>query len=137
MSYKSIFKKIRFIRIPNKLMEDFIKRALSTDVEVGGILIGRVCGDKAIVRHMVIGKNIMKSRIRFELAPESLAEAVANMEEGEDIVAIIHSHPTKPFPSQVDMENMKMWPVIWVIVDSLSGDYKAWFFDNEVSIILD
>ena len=135
MKYISIFKNLRSIFIPDKLMKRFIKRALSTDIEVGGMLIGKIYEDKAVVRELVIGKNILKSPIRFELDINSISEALIKMKDDEDIIAIIHSHPAGPYPSHVDRENMKSWPVIWIIIDSRNGDYKAWFFDKEIEIV--
>ena len=57
-----------------------------------------------------------------------------------DIVAIIHSHPATPIPSFRDLKGMMWWPLVWIIISSISGEYKAWKLNNgkilEVPLIL-
>ncbi len=118
-------------------MDRFIDAALKTNIEVGGLLIGRLEGDKARVRELIIGKNIRESPVRFELDAQTFSKALETMHEEEDIIGIIHSHPSSPYPSQLDMENMELWPVIWVIVDITRGEYRAWHFNREIKIVIE
>ncbi|MEB2836250.1 MAG: M67 family metallopeptidase [Desulfurococcales archaeon] len=39
---------------------------------------------------------------------------------GVDVVGVFHTHPTgPPKPSSRDIENMRLWPIIWVIASPL------------------
>jgi proteasome lid subunit RPN8/RPN11 len=64
-----------------------------------------------------------------------MAKALEKAGDEYDIMGIIHSHPAPPYPSSIDRENMKLWPVVWLIVDSRVGNYKAWIGDREIEII--
>lgn len=133
---RSTFERINVIIIPKQLMERFIDIALKTDIEVGGLLIGRLEGDKARVRELIIGENIRESPVRFELDAQTFSKALKTMRGDEDIIGIIHSHPSSPYPSQIDMENMQLWPVIWVILDKERREYRAWHFDREIKMVI-
>ncbi len=116
-------------------MDKFIDAALKTSVEVGGLLIGKLEGDKARVRELIVGKNIRESPVRFELDAQTFSRAIEAMHADEDIIGIIHSHPSSAYPSQIDMENMRLWPVIWVILDTSRQEYRAWHFTREIKIV--
>lgn len=136
MSYKDLYKNIKLIYIPSKIMNKFIETTVSTEIEVGGLLIGTISTEIIEVKNLIIGENISDSLYKFELDHMTMGKAINEMKDNEDIVGIIHSHPAPPFPSTIDKNGMNLWPVIWVIVDSNTGEYKAWYFDNEINIIL-
>lgn len=47
-----------------------------------------------------------------------------------DIIGIIHSHTTSPFPSKKDVEGMKKWPIVWIIISNISSSMKAWLLNQ-------
>jgi len=80
-------------------------------------------------------------RIAFSVNPEIEYQLLIEAEEqGESLVGIYHSHPAPPAPSQTDLRNMRLNPVIWLISSKLTGDWitKAYILVgenvNEVSI---
>ncbi len=52
--------------------------------------------------------NVLRSPVRFRMAPEDQWRAMKTiMEQGLDILAIYHSHPTgPPWPSAIDTQEM-------------------------------
>ena len=60
----------------------------------------------------------------FSVNPEIEYELLIEAEEqGEDLVGIYHSHPAPPVPSETDLRNMRLNPVIWLISSKLTGDW--------------
>lgn len=137
MSYINTYRNVEYIYIPRTSLLNFIIKALSTKIEIGGIMIGYVLKTFVKVEKIICGKNVYNSPNRFMIDIESIIKAVKQLKDNKDIVGIIHSHPAPPIPSFIDIENMQLWPVIWVIVSSVTGEYKAWHSDKEVAIVLD
>ena len=124
------------ILLPRNDLESFLESVKSSSIEVGGILIGYSKGDSIICKKILVGRNILNSPYRFRLDDSFVAEAVSKLSGDEDIVGIIHSHPAYPAPSELDRRFMELWPVVWVIVDSRTLEYKAWMDMNELETIL-
>ncbi len=113
--------------IRKKHLRLIVERALGSDVEVVGFLIGRAVEEGVEVAELVFAENVERSPTRFRIEGEDVYRAIRTAEEkGLEIVGIFHSHPAPPAPSKLDMEGMKLWPVTWLIVDSRTGDYAAW-----------
>jgi proteasome lid subunit RPN8/RPN11 len=119
------------------MVDDFVSKAINSDIEIVGLLIGTTEENCAFVRRLVIGENVLKSSVRFELDINTVAKTLETLANDEDIIGIIHSHPASPYPSLIDRNGMNYWPVIWVIINSITGDVKAWFFDREVKIVIE
>ncbi len=120
--------------IPRKDFDKFIRLVSSSNIEVGGVLIGRIEENLYICDRIVVGENILNSPIEFRLSDEFLANIILSLRDNEDIIGIIHSHPAPPVPSLIDRKYMRLWPIIWVIIDSNTLKYKGWFGDLEVDI---
>jgi len=124
------------ILVPYSEFKKFLDEVKSTKYEVGGLLIGYCAGEECICNKILIGENILESSSSFRLSDEFLANTIFSLDEGEDIVGVIHSHPADPYPSETDRKYMKLWPVVWVIVNSIDLSYKAWVNNHEISLVL-
>jgi len=124
------------ILVPYSEFKKFLDEVKSTRYEVGGLLIGSCAGEECICKKILVGKNILENSTSFRLSDEFLANTIYSLKEGEDIIGIIHSHPAAPYPSEVDRRYMKLWPIIWVIVNSVDLSYKAWINDHEINLVL-
>ncbi|CUX77663.1 Mov34/MPN/PAD-1 family protein [Thermococcus chitonophagus] len=113
--------------LPKSIIEEILKRASSSPVEICGFLLGR--GNE--VSEVVFIKNRLDSPVEFEMEPEEMLRALEYAENrGLEILAIFHSHLScLPTPSGKDLRGMNLWPVVWLIVNS-SGKYKAWKLEN-------
>ncbi|MFA4640242.1 M67 family metallopeptidase [Pyrococcus kukulkanii] len=109
------------------ILEEILKRASSSPVEICGFLLGR--GNK--VSEVVFVKNRLDSPVEFEMEPEEMLRALEYAEDkGLEVVGIFHSHIScPPTPSGKDLRGMSFWPVVWLIVNS-SREYKAWKLEN-------
>lgn len=119
---------IKKMQIPRKLLSSLIDiaRERGKKEEVAGVLIGKVINSVARVEDFEAGENILHSPTRFEINPVQLYEIILGAEErGLEIVGFWHTHIGDPSPSYIDLRYMKLWPVVWLIIDSLSGDFTA------------
>lgn len=49
---------------------------------------------------------------------------------GREVILLVHCHPALPYPSLEDLKGMKYSPgICWLIISSLSGEYKAWLLE--------
>lgn len=120
------------ISISTLLFEKIIAHCYSSEqMEACGVLIGRRENGMAEVSEVVPVENIKKSPDRFTVDPESLY-AVWNRveEEGKDLIGNYHSHPRSgPYPSGLDIENMRYSGFVWVIVGK-DKDAKAFTYED-------
>jgi proteasome lid subunit RPN8/RPN11 len=102
--------------------------------EAVALLFGLVKDSNIVVRNVAIITNDAESRTTFSVEPtlqyRLLVEAEAR---GEELVCIFHSHPAPPRPSQTDLKNMKLNPVVWLIASRQSGfwESKAFLLEND------
>ncbi len=111
-----------------------IKMAERNAVEVCGFLFGRWVGETAVVEEIRFIKNRLNSPVAFEMEPVEMVKAIDEAEgRGLEVVGIFHSHLNcPPRPSGRDLAGMKLWPVVWLIVDE-QGNYGAYVLrDGEV-----
>lgn len=81
-------------------------------LETGGILIGRIEGDRVIVAHVVgPGPNAIHEPAKFirdgDYAQQQLDEYVNMSEVVDDYIGEWHSHPLPVGPSMRDRESMR------------------------------
>ncbi|MDK6028307.1 Mov34/MPN/PAD-1 family protein [Ignisphaera sp. 4213-co] len=78
-------------------------------------------------------KNIAKNPETEFLADPMCMYNVYKQAEGKglEIIALIHSHPADPVPSNLDLKNMRLWEVPWIIINNVKGSYKAWTYNKE------
>ena len=115
------------LSIPRGILEEMVKAATSSEIEVCGLLLGRREDEAFSVQEARFITNRLNSPTEFEMEPVEMAEAIDEAEEkGLEVVGIFHSHlKCPPRPSGRDLKGMELWPVVWLIVDE-KGDYGAY-----------
>lgn len=107
------------IQIPRKLTNQLLHLAqLSPDLEVCGLIGGK----NGLPTHCYPVKNVAEHpRQRFLLDAGEQISAIAKMrEQGEELFAIYHSHPTAPAqPSPHDLE-LAAYPEALYLIISLN-----------------
>lgn len=69
--------------------------------------------------------------IRFRADPLCIYNAYVEAEsKGMNIVLLVHSHPASSNPSLEDLRGMSLWPVPWLIINSITMEYCAWILIN-------
>ena len=126
-----------------RLPHHFVK-LLKTDaskvhpVEACALLFGHFTENAAIVEKVVFTQNRLGSYTRFEVNPETVAQAVIEAEkEGLELVGLFHSHPAPAVPSVIDQKYMKLWPdTLWLILSSTDDKMGAYqLLGEEVKIV--
>lgn len=131
---------IKEVVIPKVIIEIFNSLVDISNVELVGLLLGSIRCGSIYVEEIVIGENIDYSPISFRLDPYAIITTydLAKM-LNLDIVALIHSHPAPPHPSPKDLTGMRLWPIPWVIVDSITREVRVWVLEEglvEVKLII-
>ena len=81
-------------------------------------------------------RNIDESPVTFSIEPAELLYAYNLAEsKGMQVIAIFHSHPTKPWPSSTDIKFMEINPVVWVIYSTTERQLKAFVYDDDDELI--
>ncbi len=115
------------IFISKEVINVFNYLVRSVDVEVAGFLLGIPSGNSIYVKELVVGDNLDSSPISFKLDPYAIIGAYELAKTFNlEVVALIHSHPAPPYPSIKDIAGMKLWPIPWVIVDSVGMEVRTW-----------
>lgn len=79
-------------------------------VEACAVLFGKLTEKEAVVKRAVVAPNKLQSTVRFEIDPETFAEAFTKADkEGLDFIGLFHSHPAPAEPSLIDLKYMKLW----------------------------
>lgn len=108
-------------------IEKIVKDAIKSSVELAGFLIGIRGSEDFIVKHVYNADSSNNTNVSFKIKPDDIYNAIKQAEDQNlEIVGIYHTHPAPPEPSSKDLEGMKAWPGIWLIVDSRTGRYNAW-----------
>ncbi|RDE13322.1 MAG: hypothetical protein C4K49_08770 [Candidatus Thorarchaeota archaeon] len=95
-------------------------------LESAGLLFGHLGGSVVTVTRVELLKNALRSRIRFEIDPVTEYELLLDAEtRGEELVGIFHSHPAPPQPSEADLQNMSLNPVVWLIASRTTGTWLS------------
>ena len=131
---------IRKMKIPQKIIQELIKLAKSRGQkeELVGVMLGYRLHDTIYVRELKVGENILHDQFRFLMDPEQFYKFIIEGEEkGLELVALWHTHLSSPRPSLIDLKYMELWPVVWVIVSSLTGEFTATIYkDGKLRSIL-
>jgi proteasome lid subunit RPN8/RPN11 len=103
--------------------------------EAVALLFGVIFEYIVRVNRVELMKNESKTdRTAFSVNPETEYQLLIEADEqGESLVGIYHSHPAPPVPSEIDLRNMRLNPVIWLISSKLTGDWvtKAYMLIGE------
>ncbi|WP_457751714.1 M67 family metallopeptidase [Thermococcus sp.] len=120
---------MRFI-IRREIIKMLIEMTKNANVEVCGFLLGRKEGPgkiNSLVLEARGVRNRLKSPHAFEMEPEDMVRVLDESEKrGLEVVGIFHSHlKCPPVLSKRDLEGMKNWPVVWLIITP-EGEMRAW-----------
>ena len=132
-----------YILILHNHLDALEKLAIDTlPNESCAILLGKRSSNKPVVEYILPMNNSSHSSIEFTIDADDLYQAynkarVMNL----DIIAIFHSHPSQPIPSDMDKIFMLINPVIWIIYSTSSHIFKAFISNNndqiqEINILL-
>lgn len=113
-------------------LHEILRKARESRTEICGLLFGELENHRAVVKKISFIRNTLNSQVEFLLDPEEMIREIEIAEEeGLEIVGIFHSHLCKPLPSERDVEGMKNWRVVWLIVDN-RGDYGAFILEEKI-----
>ncbi len=92
------------------------------------MLFGKLTQKEAVVKRVVVASNKLQSTVRFEIDPETFANAFTQAdEEGLDFIGLFHSHPAPARPSLIDLKYMKLWgDALWLILSSIDSSLAAY-----------
>ncbi len=101
-------------------------------IEACALLFGRLTQNGAVVKRVVAAPNRLQSTTRFEIDPETFAEAFTGADsEGLDFIGLFHSHPAPSKPSSIDLKYMKLWGnTLWLILSSTNRNLAAYQMKN-------
>jgi len=95
-------------------------------LESAALLFGRLEASAVVVTRTELVDNVLGSRVAFEVDPVAEYQLLQDAEaRGEDMVGIFHSHPAPPQPSESDLHNMDLNPVVWLIASRTTGRWKS------------
>lgn len=124
-----------FVRIRESQIRLLIDEACCRNpIEACALLFGESSKDICFVKKVVVTPNSLSSAMEFQISPELVVAELKKAEtEGLELVGIFHSHPTTPYPSVVDLGNMKLWVnVFWLIFSLTEGKIAAHLIRNKV-----
>ena len=85
------------------------------------------------VKEILEVRNSDQSPLTFRIESKDLLHAYYLAEsKGMQVIAIFHSHPTKPWPSSTDVKFMEINPVVWVIYSTTDGQLKAFIYNDDL-----
>src|ERR671923_525359 len=85
------------------------------------------------VKEILEVQNSDESPVTFRIESKDLLNAYYLAEsKGLQVIAIFHSHPTKPWPSSTDVKFMEINPIVWVIYSTTDGRLKAFIHDDDL-----
>jgi proteasome lid subunit RPN8/RPN11 len=85
------------------------------------------------VKEILEVRNSDESPVTFRIESKDLLNAYCLAEsKGLQVIAIFHSHPTKPWPSSTDVKFMEINPIAWVIYSTTDGQLKAFIHDDDL-----
>ncbi|WP_099211897.1 M67 family metallopeptidase [Thermococcus henrietii] len=129
--------------IRREIIKMLIEMAKNANVEVCGFLLGQKESLNEINLSVIEARQIrnrLNSPNAFGMEPEEMVRVLDEAEtRGLEVVGIFHSHlKCPPVLSERDLEGMKNWPVVWLIVTP-EGEVRAWVLGKggveEVEII--
>jgi proteasome lid subunit RPN8/RPN11 len=104
------------VRIPRAIANQILRQAERTPEEE---ICGLISGKDGALRHCLPVANVAGDRARlFEMDPKGQIDAMRRIrEQGEELVAIYHSHPQAPAaPSLTDIARHEYPGVLYLIV---------------------
>ena len=85
------------------------------------------------VKEILKVRNSDESPVTFRIESADLLHTYYLAEsKGMQVIAIFHSHPTKPWPSSTDVKFMEINPVVWVIYSTTDDQLRAFIYDDDL-----
>jgi proteasome lid subunit RPN8/RPN11 len=110
-----------------RMLEGIAKDALPN--ESCAFLLGHNDNVKEILKV----RNSDESPVTFRIESADLLHTYYLAEsKGMQVIAIFHSHPTKPWPSSTDVKFMEINPVVWVIYSTTDDQLRAFIYDDDL-----
>jgi proteasome lid subunit RPN8/RPN11 len=122
------------IRLPRALADELVAHARS---ELPNEACGILGGQDGAISSFHATRNADASPYRYTVEPrDAIAAYNAISEQGDDIVAIYHSHTkSAAYPSRTDVELAELWPGTAFIIVSLAGgadELRAFFLSDGI-----
>lgn len=118
--------------IPKSFIDLVCNLSRAYTKELAGFGIGIVERETIYVEDVVLGENLSESSDRFYLDPVAMLEAFKYSElGGREVVVLVHTHKAGTFPSALDIEGMKLWPIPWMIIEEAECSIRAWALSGE------
>ncbi len=101
------------------------------------LLFGKKDNDTITINEIYPAENIEKSPTNFTISNEQLIQGYKIAEEkGLEVIGIFHSHPdSEPYPSATDKKFMEINPVAWVIFSTVTNEFKAYMYEDDLTSI--
>lgn len=125
----TFLEKYPILILKRKHLEEMVKKALDSHIEVCGFLIGIRDKRKMLFKAIEIEfvRNIENSPVKFTMDPKEIYQILMKLHERKmEIVGLFHSHPALSAPSSDDVKGMRLWNVPWLIINSYNGRYEAY-----------
>ncbi|MGC8982859.1 MAG: M67 family metallopeptidase [Desulfurococcaceae archaeon] len=122
------------LAIPRKLLSLVVESCRGSPVERVFFGVGRAEGDTISVHEVEECPNVSETpTVRFLADPLCTLRVFESAEgKGMRVVMLAHCHPAPPRPSPEDLRGMSLSSAVcWLIVSSLTGEYKAWILEKE------
>ena len=122
-----MFDNVKRISLKTAQLDEMIRFAEKNfPIESCMLLFGTIDQDQVRVEVIEPTKNIDNSTVTFEIDPEELYRLYVKYEKiDKQLIGVFHSHPASSYPSQIDIPNMQVNQVVWLIIGGHSkGDYK-------------
>ncbi len=105
--------------------------------EACALLFGKKDNDIITINEIYPAENIEKSPTNFTISNEQLIQGYKIAEEkGLEVIGIFHSHPdSEPYPSATDKKFMEINPVAWVIFSTVTNEFKAYMYEDDLTSI--
>ena len=90
-------------------------------------------GLKGRIMEILPMRNVDESPLTFSIDPAELIHVYDLAESKElEVIAIFHSHPSRPSPSGTDRKFMEINPVVWIIYSTIEENMKAFVYDEDI-----
>jgi len=130
-------KNVSTIIVPENLLKKIIAHAKkSVPNESVAILGGKIEGEIAYAKIVFTPENEDQSQVTFSVDPYTLLNIYSKIEEqGLDLIAIYHTHPAPPKPSETDRYYMEVNPYIWLISSMTKPEKPEGYFLLEAGVL--
>ena len=124
-----------FVRLKQSQINLLTGEAYRRDpIEACALLFGKLSKDVCFVKKVVVAPNNLSSTVEFTINPQLVVAELKKAEkEGLELVGFFHSHPAAPYPSVIDLKNMKLWAnALWLIFSLAEGKIAAYLLRNSI-----